>query len=57
MADIRSNHLDEGITTLMYSITHRDSDQMVASYASNSYYYQIGPLNREPFTVNFIFIS
>ena len=52
MADIRSSNLDEGITVMMHTITHRDSDQSWPVYLSNLYYYQLGPLNREPFTVN-----
>ena len=50
-ADIRSSHLDEGISVMMHTVTMRDSDQSWPVYLANRYYYQLGPLAREPLGV------
>lgn len=56
-ADIQSSHLDEGISVLMTTISIRDSDTSFPAYFSNSYYYALGPLNREPFSVSCVSIE
>lgn len=50
--DIQSSSLDEGIAVMMPTISIRDSTQKFPVYLSNVYFYQLGPLNREPFTVS-----
>ena len=57
--DIRSSRLDEGITVMMRTISLRDPDQSFSAYFSNAYYYELGPLTREPLTVmnNLIFFN
>ena len=49
--DIQSSSLAEGIAVMMPTIWMRDTDQSWPVYLSNSYFYALGPLNREPFTV------
>ena len=49
--DIQSSSLAEGIAVMMHTVWMRDTDQSWPVYLSNSYFYQLGPLNREPFTV------
>ena len=52
-ADIRSSHLDEGISVMMHTVSMCDSDQSWPVYLANRYYYQLGPLAREPLGVRF----
>ncbi len=52
--DIQSSSLDEGIAVMMHTVSMRDSDQQFPVYLSNVYFYQLGPLNREPFTVGLL---
>ena len=49
--DIQSSSLEEGIAVMMPTIWMRDTDQSWPVYSSNSYFYALGPLNRETFTV------
>ena len=51
-ADIRSSHMDEGISVMMHTISYRDSDQSWPVYLANVYHYRVGPLNNEPFGVS-----
>ena len=49
--DIQSSSLEEGIVVMTSTIWMRDTDQNWPVYLSNSYFYALGPLNRETFTV------
>ena len=51
-SDIRSSHLDEGISVMMYTDVVRDADQQWPVYMANRYYYELGPLNRIPLSVS-----
>ena len=51
-ADIQSSHLDEGITSLMYTISMRDATQKWPVYLAHRYSYQLGPLPRSPLSVS-----
>lgn len=49
--DIRSHRLDEGITSMMHTISLRDSNQHWPVYLAHRYSYQLGPLPRAPLSV------
>ena len=53
-ADIRSSHLDEGISVMMHTVSMRDPDQSWPVYLANRYYY---PLAREPLGVRNNFLN
>lgn len=51
-ADIRSAHLEEGITSMMQTISMRDTTQKWPVYLAHRYIYQLGPLPRVPLSVS-----
>jgi hypothetical protein len=51
-ADIQSSHLDEGITTMMTTISMRDTAQNLPVYLAQRFAYQIVPLPRVPLSVS-----
>jgi hypothetical protein len=49
--DISSDRLDEGITSMMHTVSLRDSNQQWPVYFAHRYSYQLGPLPRAPLSV------
>ena len=49
--DIQSSSLEEGIAVMTSTIWMRDTDQNWPVYSSNSYFYALGPLNRETYVM------
>jgi hypothetical protein len=49
--NIYSDRLDEGITSMMHTVSLRDSNQPWPVYLANRFSYQLGPLPRAPLSV------